>query len=150
MQHCSGSPIGDPHFASADNFYASQRSGGYCKPHARAYQQYLNRKLGLGRLNYWKSRARVLSAYGNVCVECGEDDPVVIQLDHIDSGLAKQQRGQRKYGASGQTIYAMVIREGFPDDYQLLCANCNIRKAAKERGNYDEYVEFFRNYKESQ
>lgn len=71
-------------------------------------------------------RAEVLEKLGNKCVECGERDRRVLQIDHIDGGGGKEQKtitGNRyKY-------YLEHDCEGL----QILCANCNQLKKIKKR-----------------
>ncbi len=68
----------------------------------------------------------VREAYGNRCACCGEDHPIFLTLDHVNGG------GRIDLEAVGSTyrLYARVIREGFPSQYQLLCWNCNFAKHA--------------------
>lgn len=84
----------------------------------------------------WKKGlfARILAAYGARCARCGETDPAVLVVDHVnDDGAAHRGRGKRKLVFF--EVYADVIRRGFPPDFQILCANCNVRK---ERARHDQ------------
>ena len=64
------------------------------------------------------------------CVRCGEDDLDVLQLDHINGGGNRQRRELGLYG--GAAFYAWLERNGYPSGYQVLCANCNMRKRITE------------------
>lgn len=68
----------------------------------------------------------VLAAYGGKCACCGEAAPEFLVLDHINGGGTEE----RKRLSNGNEIIAQLIREGYPDTMQVLCANCNM---AKER-----------------
>jgi hypothetical protein len=46
-----------------------------------------------------------------------------LQLDHVHNDGAKERAETRT------SAYMLALREGFPDRYQLLCANCNSGKA---------------------
>jgi hypothetical protein len=74
----------------------------------------------------WERRLKVLAAYGGKCVCCGESTPEFLVLDHINGGGT----AERKQLGNGNEIIAQLIREGYPETMQILCANCNM---AKER-----------------
>lgn len=64
------------------------------------------------------------------CAYCGEDDLVVLCLDHInnDGGIHRKATGIR----GGYDLYRRLKRADYPKGYQILCFNCNMRKAFKE------------------
>lgn len=83
------------------------------------------------RERHQKNRAEVLDAYGGKCACCGESEPAFLCMDHIDGGgnaHRKEQTGNRR--GSATTIYYWLKRNGYPEGFQILCANCNM---AKER-----------------
>ncbi len=94
----------------------------YCKKHNRhefgAQGSYNNR-----------IRKEIFEHYGNKCSRCGEDDPIVLSIDHVNND-GKEER--KKY-ASTQQIWLKIKREKFPANYQLLCRNCNWRKNIEHR-----------------
>lgn len=72
-------------------------------------------------------RNTVLSGYGAVCSCCGQTEVTFLQLDHVSGGGNKHIKMH-----GGTAHYKDAIKRGFPDDYQILCANCN---NSKHRGN---------------
>lgn len=73
-------------------------------------------------------RLEVLQHYSGLtpeCALCGEDDMLVLNLDHIDGG-GEQHR--QRIGKMGLPFYRWIRQEGYPFGYQVLCANCNTRK----------------------
>ena len=73
------------------------------------------------------ARTKVYEAYGNKCACCGETEPLFLTLDHVNN----DGHIERKAFSQGN-LYGRVIREEFPDRFQLLCWNCN---QGKRRNN---------------
>ena len=69
---------------------------------------------------------RVFSHYGPGCKGCGEAEPVFLTIDHVNNDGGGRNR---KRTDLGNGLYARLIREGFPDGYQVLCQNCNYKKS---------------------
>jgi len=83
----------------------------------------------------WRIKQEVLLQYSckeyPVCAHCGETDIKVLQIDHI-KGNGKEERKKFKVSA-GHNFYKRLKKVGFPEGYQVLCANCNQRKTYDER-----------------
>jgi hypothetical protein len=86
----------------------------------------------------WKNKLKVFQAYGNKCKICEENDPLVLNIDHIfDDGKSHKRLGGTR--VTGNSLYSHLIKNKFPKDrFQLLCANCNQRKEWIRRGAYYE------------
>ena len=69
-------------------------------------------------------RAQVIAGYGGKCGCCGEAEPVFLTLDHVNNDGAELRR-TCAYHRTVHRLYRRIIEEGFPSDYQILCANCN-------------------------
>lgn len=69
-----------------------------------------------------KIKNTVFAMFGNKCTRCGFDDQRALQIDHIDG--AKEPMGHKH--RSGNGLYG-AIHKGLksPEEFQLLCANCN-------------------------
>ena len=67
------------------------------------------------------------AAYGgNVCACCGEKEPKFLTLDHVNNdGAAFRRKIAGSRQAAGHTTYRWLVRNGFPEGYQVLCMNCN-------------------------
>ena len=65
-------------------------------------------------------RKAVVSLYGAVCAHCGFTDIRALQLDHKFGNGAYERK---KLKLAGSSLYRRVLQN--PDEYQLLCANCN-------------------------
>ena len=69
-------------------------------------------------------KAKVFDLLGNKCVQCGERDVRVLQIDHVNSDGALERKLTRLQ------LYKKVEAE--PHRYQLLCANDNWRKRERD------------------
>ena len=108
--------------------YANQKY--CCKKHGK-YTQHnrwlLNNKNYAKQKTYQKERKdemqkKVYALLGKHCVNCGESDPIVLSLDHIEP-VGKNRRN------TIQNYYEILsMPEKAKEKYQLLCRNCNWRK----------------------
>lgn len=65
-----------------------------------------------------RRRQEMLEYLGAECIKCGYSDFRALQIDHINAG------GRKEFKEIGMTgIYKRVVEN--PEEYQLLCANCN-------------------------
>lgn len=70
------------------------------------------------------------------CANCGIDVYSVLCLDHINNDGADHKRRLNKQGRKqlGTTdIYRDIIKNNFPDNFQVLCFNCNYHKEFMRR-----------------
>jgi len=93
-------------------------------------KRYRNRNKSIirQRQQIWrqKQRLEVLSYYGGSppkCVCCGESHIEFLTIDHMNNDGAKH----RKFVPSG-SFYSWLKKNNFPEDYQVLCFNCNLSK----------------------
>jgi hypothetical protein len=107
------------------------------KAHSAKYREknrdILNEKNRQRRIN---CKLTILDRYGKYCATCGFEDIRALQLDHIN-GNGNEERvkvgGSTKF--SGWRFYDYLIKQGLPDGYQILCANCNMIKQLKDTFN---------------
>lgn len=67
----------------------------------------------------------LMDHYGNICACCGETNPLFLTLDHMNNDGAKH----RKLLSNSTEIYRWLIKENYPEGYQVLCFNCNCGRA---------------------
>jgi hypothetical protein len=70
---------------------------------------------------YISRKAQVFEEYGSRCTCCGLDDVRFLTIDHVNNDGFKDK-------FSGTWLIDQVIREAFPERFQLLCWNCNCAK----------------------
>lgn len=79
-------------------------------------------------------RLETLVAYGGACVCCGEDREPFLVIDHVNGDGSAHRAIVRNGGGSksggGVWTYRWLKKNGWPEGFQVLCANCNM---AKER-----------------
>ena len=72
----------------------------------------------------------VLSHYSRgtpYCARCGIDDIDVLSIDHINGGGTQHRRTVNPH------TYRFLIKENFPEGFQVLCFNCNWKKRLESK-----------------
>lgn len=64
------------------------------------------------------------------CQNCGEDNVIILTIDHKNGGGAEHRRQIGSQG--GSHFYARLRTQGYPEGYQVLCFNCNYLKYYNE------------------
>lgn len=87
------------------------------------------RKRALEREWQGRVKERVIAHYTGgamVCQYCGFSDIRGLCIDHINGGGARHR--QEVKCAAGSAFYRWLELQGFPEGFQVLCANCNLIK----------------------
>jgi hypothetical protein len=69
---------------------------------------------------------KIFNHYGRKCICCDEDEIRFLTIDHINNDGNKHRRNFKQY--TGAAFYRWIVKMGFPNDLQILCANCNSGK----------------------
>lgn len=80
------------------------------------------------KIKQLNDRYEVLYWYSNglmKCNECGEQHHEFLCIDHIDDSGAAHRK---LLGEGGNRIYKYLLKNNFPEGYQVLCNNCNYLK----------------------
>jgi len=85
-----------------------------------------DRVAAIARRCYAKLRTRIFDHYGP-CVCCGEKRTEFLTIDHIENNGGLWRKANPKH-ANGNRFYLWIIRNGYPEDLQSLCWNCNQAK----------------------
>jgi hypothetical protein len=72
------------------------------------------------------ARKLVLGHYGGRCACCGESHPRFLTIDHVNDD-GKEMRAE--VHSVAYRFYRWLIRNNYPDGFQVLCFNCNIGRA---------------------
>jgi hypothetical protein len=106
------------------------------KPETEYYGCQWTKKMASGKVKVYKGRVqpckrcknarsqnarkKAISILGGKCMNCGETDLRVLQVNHLNGGGSKENS---KRGA--RAVWADVIK-GNREDVDVRCANCNI------------------------
>lgn len=75
----------------------------------------------------WVRKMTCLRHYGGTppsCACCGEDHPTFLAIDHIEGSGNKHRK---EIGSKGGYTFAIwLIKNNFPEGFQVLCHNCNM------------------------
>lgn len=85
-----------------------------------------------GRMKYYEYRNDLLNMYGNICACCGESNNDILTLDHINNDGHKYIVEGQNRGSRTSSERKRALKEYKPDEFQILCANCN---NSKKRNN---------------
>jgi hypothetical protein len=87
-------------------------------------QDILIRKRINGRKFYSRLKKEIIQVYGCICQCCGESNPTLLTIDHINGGGDKHRKE-----VGSHVLYPWLKKNGYPkDNFQLLCWNCNCTK----------------------
>ena len=68
-------------------------------------------------------RLAVIHGYGGKCNCCGESNLVFLEIDHMNNdAMRRVLKGEPR---KGPKLYRWLIKNEFPDGFQVLCRNCN-------------------------
>lgn len=77
-------------------------------------------------------RTRVFDHYGRTCACCGVTENLTI--DHVNGGGTQHRLESHGHArVAGWVFYRWLIKNGFPDGFQVLCSPCNQSKWTGER-----------------
>lgn len=85
----------------------------------------------LPKLRAWKQKQakdlkiELFKLYGSVCICCGLTDIRFLTVDHVKHGRGNKRP---KTDRRPLTFYRRLIEQGYSEDYQILCMNCNWAK----------------------
>jgi len=89
----------------------------------------------------WRERLRraVFGHYSNnafKCACCGESEQDFLVIDHIQGNGNEHRRAVfGTINAGGYRMHRWLVKQGFPQGFQLLCSNCN-----SSRGKHGECI----------
>ena len=88
----------------------------------RAYRNYQER-MRLKAIDHYSNGS-------NTCRTCGYANVEALCIDHINNDGAAHRRA---IGCDGAQIYCWLVKQGYPDGFQVLCHNCNWIKEKRRR-----------------
>lgn len=115
-----------------DDFHS--RNPGYKQAYDAFYRAENPEKWsGYNKKHRLKLKRQVMDAYGGACACCGETELTFLTIDHINDDGAEHRRQLAaekggSWGQAGSPTYRWLRDNGFPEGFQVLCANCNCGK----------------------
>jgi hypothetical protein len=70
-----------------------------------------------------RDRIEAIQHYGGACACCDESEFRFLTLDHINGG-----GGAHRKELKGRRLASVLKQQNWPEDYQVLCWNCNCAK----------------------
>jgi hypothetical protein len=112
-------PLSEYHHHANTSPYPSQCHNSACKP-CRS----LVDKIDTPRRNAAKKHGVLVHYSGGQpkCACCGITEERFLTMNHIDGSGAAHRRA---IGGGGPKLYAWLIRNGYPEGFNVLCWNCN-------------------------
>ena len=111
----------------------------YQKEYQKKYRQKnLLKILFREREHYNEIRNACISHYskkGMVCLKCKCNDIRVLVIDHIDNSGAQLRKTLK-----ASSIYAWLVKNNFPEGFQVLCHNCNWLKERVKNLNSGDFL----------
>jgi hypothetical protein len=95
-----------------------------------------------GRTEVLKKKLKILNHYSHGDIHCMNPNCEVIggarniwclSIDHIDGGGRKHTEELHKEGVN---FYSWLIRNNYPEGFQVLCMNCNTIKKVQNKEDY--------------
>jgi hypothetical protein len=109
--------------------YCYRRRAAYKREHYAANRERYIRNAGVRRQREVRRRMRLLLEYlaEHPCTDCGEDDPVVLEFDHLEDKVFDISRGlrERPWKAVKDEI----------EKCEVVCASCHRRRTARRLGS---------------
>jgi len=95
----------------------------YYQANKKYFNEYASKRLEI-------KRQLILKILGNVCVDCGENDSIVLQIGHIyDDGKLDRQKFKNV-----NSFYNHILSlEDLFSKFKLQCCNCNWRQEYYKR-----------------
>lgn len=87
---------------------------------------------------YAEIREQVITSYEGQCVCCGQTNRKYLQLDHINND-GKTHRAVLSSSGRGGGLYAWAKRNNYPNNLQLLCANCHQAKTSCDNCTIEDH-----------
>lgn len=99
----------------------------YRAANRRHYNKNRQKKSQQKRASYLRIKDKVFNYYGGyVCSCCGETEKSMLTIDHKNNDGSKHRRELKLRWS--MTMYNWIIKNNYPDTFQVLCYNCNISK----------------------
>lgn len=87
-------------------------------------------------------RKSCIDAYGGQCACCGLSSEKYLQLDHINNDGKDHRKQIYPNNHHRGSMYTWAFRNNFPNNLQLLCANCHQAKTSGKSCTPEDHIHF--------
>jgi hypothetical protein len=101
------------------------------KEFSKHKQKIKNEKHVRYRQNLKQTVFMIYSSEQIKCADCSESDLTVLTIDHKNNDGSKH----RETIGTGTQFYKWLRQMGYPEGYQVLCFNCNMKKSFLSKRN---------------
>jgi hypothetical protein len=123
------------HQKEKSRLYRIQHKEHYREYLKKYYQEHKKKANEYGKIFAKEHRANlkfsILAIYSRgqpKCTCCGETYIEFLSIDHINNDAPKQKKEFKLQGHPYSYLYTWLIKNNFPEGFQVLCMNCNFAK----------------------
>jgi hypothetical protein len=117
----------------------------YMKEYRKLHRDKINKDSAIRERGYRMNiKKNVVNHYskGQMKCSCGFSDIRALSIDHINGNGAEERKNLfgKNNRQSSNRFYRWLIKQNYPEGYQVLCANCQmIKRAESDRESGRKY-----------
>lgn len=100
----------------------------YRKSAKKYYESHKEEHAKYNRERYEQFKSQVLNHYIPTCACCGEKQLEFLTIDHLHGNGNIHRKKMTK-----PNIYEYLVKNNYPEGFQILCFNCNFVKNAQDK-----------------
>ena len=105
--------------------YRLKNAQRYREKARKSYYLHRDRRLSERRKLNLGFKLNIIEKYGGKCSCCGESDYRFLCIDHKNNDGYEHRKKVR----GGENMYRFILKNNYPENFQILCFNCNFGRA---------------------